>query len=377
MKKTFMAIVALACAALVCSCGSKGTKITEGNHGTLDSLSYCLGANIGGGIKQQLGDIPFDIEVVKKGIKEGLTNKAAQTHDEAVDILREFFSQTLGERRSAYQEAALVDTTAVFQVFETAEECEKISYAFGNDIGCNIEQSKLPIQYYWMLEGLKEAWNGNAKLTQEQVMVFLNHYFSTVVPAEAAERSAKWLEKMEKKSGVKKTESGLLYKVVKEGDMSKAAKSDEDIVKVHYVGRLQDGTVFDASRFKNRSKEQQEMMRKQMPTLFDEKGNIKEEKPVEFPLNRVIKGWTEGMKLVGPGGKIMLYIPAELAYGRAGAGNHIGPNEALEFEVELLEVTPAPAKEETPAVEEKAEEKKNEKAAKKPAKPSAKKVVKK
>ena len=73
----------------------------------------------------------------------------------------------------------------------------------------------------------------------------------------------------------------------------------------------------------------------------------------------------------------MLYIPAELAYGRGGAGNHIGPNEALEFEVELLEVTPAPAKEETPAVEEKAEEKKDEKAAKKPAKPSAKKVVKK
>ena len=60
-----MAVVALACAALVCSCGSKGTKITEGNKGEMDSLSYCLGANIGGGIKQQLGDIPFNIEVVK------------------------------------------------------------------------------------------------------------------------------------------------------------------------------------------------------------------------------------------------------------------------------------------------------------------------
>ena len=92
MKKTFMAIVALACAALVCSCGDgKSVKIVKGDEAILDSLSYSLGANIGSGVQQQLGDIPFDIEVVKKGIKEGVTNKAGQTHDEAVDILREFF----------------------------------------------------------------------------------------------------------------------------------------------------------------------------------------------------------------------------------------------------------------------------------------------
>jgi FKBP-type peptidyl-prolyl cis-trans isomerase FkpA len=105
---------------------------------------------------------------------------------------------------------------------------------------------------------------------------------------------------------------------------------------------LQDGTVFDASRFENRSKEQQKMMRLYQPSLFDDKGNLLEpSEPIEFPLDRVIKGWTEGMKLVGPGGKIMLYIPAELAYGSHGAGPMIGPNEALEFEVELIDVKPA------------------------------------
>ncbi|MBR5818583.1 MAG: FKBP-type peptidyl-prolyl cis-trans isomerase, partial [Alistipes sp.] len=97
-----------------------------------------------------------------------------------------------------------------------------------------------------------------------------------------------------------------------------------------------------ASRFENRSKEQQELMRLQQPSLFDEKGKLIEaEEPIEFPLNRVIKGWTEGMKLVGVGGQITLWIPSELAYGERGAGADIGPNQALEFKVELLEVNPA------------------------------------
>jgi FKBP-type peptidyl-prolyl cis-trans isomerase FkpA len=152
---------------------------------------------------------------------------------------------------------------------------------------------------------------------------------------------------MEKKAGVQKTESGLLYKVINAGDMEKAAKSDDDTVKVHYIGRTTEGKVFDTSLFEMRPKEQQEMMRERRPDLFDEEGNIKENEPIEFPLNRVIKGWTEGMKLVGPGGKIILYIPSSLAYGQRGAGRDIGPNAALEFEVELLEVTPAEVEAET------------------------------
>ena len=353
-----MMIAAVVAAAMMISCGSKGSQIVEGNKGQLDSLSYCLGANIGTGIKSQLGDIPFELEVVKKGMVGGLTDKAKQTHEASVDVLRTFFSQTLGERRAAHQQAFQADTTAVFQVFETAEETEEVSYAFGNDIGCNVRKSNFPIQYYWFLKGFQDAYEGSTEFTEDEIMGFLQHYFMIVRPAEAAERSAKWIEKKSKGAGVKVTESGLAYKVVKAGDMEKAAKSDEDVVKVHYVGKLQDGTVFDASRFADRSKEQQEMMRLQQPSLFDEKGNLLEEdEPIEFPLNRVIKGWTEGMKLVGPGGKIKLYIPADLAYGRRGAGQLIGPNEALEFEVELLEVVPAaveeaPATEEQPVVEE-------------------------
>ena len=352
MKKVFMAIVALACATLVISCGnSKGVKVVKGNEAVLDSLSYCIGANIGGGVKQQLGDIPFNVELVKKGVQGALTGKSEQTHEASLDLLRTFFSESLPERRAAHQEALQADANAQFSFFLNEEECDEISYAFGNDIGTNLSKAGFPIEYYWLLKGFQDAYEDSTELSQDVIMSYIQNYFMVTRPAEAAARSAKWLEKKEKAVGVKKTESGLLYKVVKAGDMEKAAQSDEDVVRVHYVGKLQDGTVFDASLFSKRSKEQQEMMRAQRPNMFDEKGNLVEaEEPIEFPLNRVIKGWTEGMKLVGPGGKIKLYIPAELAYGARGAGQLIGPNEALEFEVELLEVIPATV-EEAPAVE--------------------------
>ena len=350
MKKIFVSVLALVCAAMVLSCTGNST-ITKGNTAKLDSLSYSLGANIGLGIKEQLGDIPFNLDIVTKAMQEGLTQKSKQTQEEAIEVLQEFFTVQLGERREAIaaQKADSTSTAQPIEMFDTAEECEAISYAFGNDIGNNVRDSKLPIEYHWLLKGFRDAYEGSTEISPEQVMAYLQRYFMFIRPAQAAERSAKWLAKKEKGFGVKKTESGLLYKVVKEGDMSAAATSDEDTVEVHYVGKLQDGTVFDASRFENRSKAQQEMIRKQRPDMFDENGKLLEEdQPIKFPLNRVIKGWTEGMKLVGPGGKIILYIPAELAYGQRGAGCDIGPNEALEFEVELLSVEPV-AKEEAPA----------------------------
>jgi FKBP-type peptidyl-prolyl cis-trans isomerase len=131
---------------------------------------------------------------------------------------------------------------------------------------------------------------------------------------ENSKASAEWLAEVEKMEGVQKTESGILYRIDREGTGVKAT-NDTDIVNVNYEGKTRNGNIFDSSY---------------------ERGEA-----IEFPLNRVIKGWTEGMKLVAEGGQITLWIPAEMAYGERGAGEDIGPNEALEFKVELISVKQA------------------------------------
>ena len=111
--------------------------------------------------------------------------------------------------------------------------------------------------------------------------------------------------------GYSTTPSGLKYAVVTEG--TGAAPTATDIVTVHYTGRLLDGTVFDSS--------------------------IERGEPASFPLQAVIKGWTEGLQLMKEGGKTVFYIPSELAYGEMGTpGGPIGPNQDLIFDVELIKV---------------------------------------
>lgn len=345
MKKVLFIVAA---AALMASCGGNSSqKLTMGSESKMDTLSYAIGANIAYGIGYQMADIPFDTEVIVKGIEEGAFQKATQTHEEAINQLREYFMQKRGVRaqqiaakRAEADSIRLAqgDTTRVEYpvadeaMFETAEEREALSYAFGQDIGENLRQSGYELQVYWVGLGFKEAKGGEAQLSEMETNNFLQNYFMVVLPAKNQEASEKWLAKMEKKGT--KTESGLIYKVIEAGDESLKATDDRDVVKVHYTGRTREGKVFDTSIFANRPKEQQEMILAQNPEAASQ------DEPIEFPLNRVIAGWTEGMKLVGKGGKIMLWIPAELAYGERGAGRDIGPNEALEFEVELIDVTP-------------------------------------
>ena len=382
MKKVILSVaVVLGSAALMSSCGSKGL-ITKGDSSKLDTLSYALGANIGNGMKFELRDIPFDMQLITKGIDEAALGKAKQTQEESIDILRDYFMSKRGERSRAIAkqraEADSIrlaggDTTKVEYpvadpaMFETEEERAELSYAFGNDIGNNVKNSNIPIQLCWLDKGLVDVHEGNAKMTEDEVNKYLQNYFMVVMPAQAAERSAAWLAKIEKKSGVKKTESGLLYKLIEEGDSIKAV-DNRDVVVVKYEGKLSDGKVFDSSyqrvedvekRIADLKKDKEKSDEEKAEMLKRLEDQLKSMETVEFPLNRVIKGWGEGLKLVGKGGKIKLWIPAELAYGSRGAGRAIGPNEALEFTVEVIDVKPyvepKPAAEEAAEGAEKAE----------------------
>lgn len=154
-------------------------------------------------------------------------------------------------------------------------------------------------------------------LTQEQIRSVTSSYLQELTEMrsqENLEAGQAFLEENINKEGVQETESGLQYKVIEEGEG--ASPSAESTVRVHYEGKLLDGEVFDSSYDRGQ--------------------------PAEFPLNRVIPGWTEGVQLMKEGATYEFYIPAELAYGsRAPQGSPIGPNETLVFKVELLEVKEA------------------------------------
>ncbi len=195
----------------------------------------------------------------------------------------------------------------------------KISYTIGLEMAKNFKDNLVDVDIDTFLAGMKDGFAGaKTKLTDAQ-MVEIKQQFQEQMMAKQAEIAAKATEKFkkegaeflaenEKKPGVKKTASGLQYKVLKEG--TGPSPKATDTVKAHYKGTLVNGTTFDSS--------------------------IDRGQPASFPLNRVIAGWTEGLQLMKVGGKTEFYIPYDLAYGTEGRQPKIPPYSALVFEVELL-----------------------------------------
>ena len=195
----------------------------------------------------------------------------------------------------------------------------KLSYAIGMDIGQSLQTLAADLDRAVLMMALNDRLDGaDAKLNDEEAAKVKQAFFTQQAETRAAEQKiaadknvsagAAFLLENAKKEGVTTTASGLQYEVLTKGagDSPNAA----DKVTVHYKGTLIDGTEFDSSYARG--------------------------EPVTFPLNGVIKGWTEGVQLMAIGSKFKFVLPSDLAYGERGAGAKIGPNSVLVFEVELL-----------------------------------------
>jgi len=195
---------------------------------------------------------------------------------------------------------------------------DSASYAIGVLVGANNKQqlANAPGGADMNIEAMAEAFRATSlgeetAISEDDANNIIRNYFQAEGKKEAQtnlEEGNAFLEKNKAREGVVTTESGLQYEILKEGDGPKPKATDK--VKVNYHGTLIDGTVFDSS--------------------------VDRGEPVTFAVNQVIPGWTEALQLMPVGSKWKLYIPANLAYGERGAGQDIGPNETLIFEVELL-----------------------------------------
>jgi len=193
---------------------------------------------------------------------------------------------------------------------------QKASYGIGLNMGKSLAQEGMAdLDSKAVALGIDDAvGKKEQKLTDEELMEAFAYLQTRAeermveMNKEAVAAGKKFLEENAKREGVKTTESGLQYEVIKEADG--AQPSADDVVTVHYEGSLTDGTVFDSS--------------------------IKRGSPIDLPVGGVIPGWVEGLQLMHVGEKYKLYIPSELAYGEQSPSPLIPANSVLVFDLELL-----------------------------------------
>ena len=197
---------------------------------------------------------------------------------------------------------------------------DSISYMIGRDIGRNMKTNGIDVTADFMTLGLKDGLEGVELIMDEEAtqklmatfqaeMMAKQQQASQADNAESMAAGIAFLAENKLKDGVKETASGLQYRVITEGEGEHPTA--EDVVEVHYTGRLIDGTVFDSS--------------------------VERGESIKFPLTGVIAGWTEGVQLMKPGAKYEFVIPSDLAYGDRSTGPIPG-GSTLVFEVELISI---------------------------------------
>ena len=289
MKKIvlFAAVAAMGLA----SCTSQAPKANLKSD--IDSLSYMIGVNQGNGLSEvattHMGIDSAYVAEFLKGIEAGAAEGASATNAKALAFV---IGKQIGLQASGLM----------------------FNQINGNIFGKDSETSLSKDNF---LAGLLAVANNKSLVPPTDAQAFINAQLDAIKEKATEKQYAdnkaageKFLAENATKEGVKTTESGLQYKVIKEGKGEIPTK--ESTVKVHYKGTLIDGTEFDSS--------------------------YKREEPTSFRADRVIAGWTEALTMMPVGSKWELYIPQELAYGSRQTGEHIKPFSALVFEVELLEI---------------------------------------
>lgn len=287
MKK-FGIFAAIVAAFGLASCTGQAPKAEFKNE--IDSLSYMMGISNTNGLKQyvsmQMGvDTTYMAEFVK-GVKEG--------------------SKMVSAKEGAYIAGLQIGRQVGADIVDRINQ-----NLFKDDSTMSLNKANFIAGFFAALDGK------NGLPTMEEAMAYVDTHAKAIeakaIEAKYGENKAageKFLAENKTKEGVVTTESGLQYKVIKQG--KGAIPTNKNTVKVHYKGTLIDGTEFDSSYSRN--------------------------EPTSFPVTGVIKGWTEALTLMPVGSKWELYIPQELAYGSRNSGGKIKPFSALVFEVELLEI---------------------------------------
>lgn len=298
---------------------------------TVDSVSYVMGALDGGRVTEGLTQAKLE-DVINMEIYSEAFFAAAKKGDLKIDPKANMVkAQNFIQKHRELKMKMDKDTTGTLpEVKAATETIDSISYILGANDGQGLIGSfsragidtLISMDFYFNAFG-KALAKADLGLVAEDHMPIVDNFFRKIqeerMKAEEAKIEAEFgsnkregeefLAKNKAIDGVTETASGLQYEVIKEGKGKKPAATNT--VKVHYHGTLLDGTVFDSS--------------------------VDRGEPATFPLNRVIKGWTEGLQYMTVGSKYKFYIPYDLAYGSRDQGN-IKPFSMLTFEVELLEV---------------------------------------
>ncbi len=203
---------------------------------------------------------------------------------------------------------------------------DKASYIIGFNLGSNLKQQEIPVSADLIVKGLRDGLGGaTGLLTADEIQATMTEFQQQMMAKQQAKMQVQGAQNKKEadeflaankgKQGVITTASGLQYQILQEGTGPNPKPTDQ--VTVNYKGTLLNGNVFDSSYERNQ--------------------------PATFTVGQVIPGWVEALQLMKVGSKAKLFIPPALAYGEAGAGQDIGPNSLLIFEVELLKAEPAPA----------------------------------